>query len=267
MDQRAAGRAARRPPAEVTESAGFVGALRPYQRRGLGWLRFLDSLGLGGCLADDMGLGKTATTLAHLLDRPGPHLVVCPLSVVHNWVAEAARFTPGLHVVVHHGPGRIGGNGGARRRHDDSGLAELAGADVVVTTYGLLPRDVAHLGAISWSTVVLDEAQMIKNPATRAARAVRALRAGQKLALTGTPVENRLSELWAILDAVVPGLLGSREQFRSPLRQADRARRATLAPRHACAGSPSRSSCAAARPTASSCPTCRTRSSRSPGPA
>ena len=166
-----------------------------------------------------MGLGKTATTLAHLLDRPGPHLVVCPLSVVHNWVAEAARFTPGLHVVVHHGPGRIGGNGGGDRttatRRPDSGLAELAGADVVVTTYGLLPRDLAHLGAISWSTVVLDEAQMIKNPATRAARAVRVLRAGQKLALTGTPVENRLSELWAILDAVVPGLLGSREQFRS----------------------------------------------------
>ena len=91
---------------EEHEGAGFAGELRPYQRRGLGWLRFLDRLGLGGCLADDMGLGKTATTLAHLLDRPGPHLVVCPLSVVHNWEHESARFTPSLRVLVHHGAER-----------------------------------------------------------------------------------------------------------------------------------------------------------------
>ena len=188
---------------EATESERFDGQLRPYQRRGLAWMQFLDRLGLGGCLADDMGLGKTAIALAHLLVRPGPHLVVCPLSVVHNWVAEAARFTPSQRVVVHHGADRTTND------QDD-----LAGADLVVTTYGLLPRDVEHLGAISWSTIVLDEAQVIKNPATKAAKAVRALRAGQKLALTGTPVENRLTELWAILDAVNPGLLGSREQFR-----------------------------------------------------
>ena len=187
---------------EARESERFAGALRPYQRRGLAWLRFLERLRLGGCLADDMGLGKTATTLAHLQCRPGPHLVVCPLSVVHNWFAEAARFTPDLHVVVHHGADR------------DLGLDRLVPADVVVTTYGLLPRDLGQLGAVEWSTLVLDEAQQIKNPATRAARAVRALRAGQKIALTGTPVENRLAELWAILDAVNPGLLGSREQFR-----------------------------------------------------
>jgi hypothetical protein len=185
---------------EVHEPPAFVGELRPYQRRGLAWLRFLERLGLGGCLADDMGLGKTATTLAHLLDRPGPHLVVCPLSVVHNWQAEAARFAPVLRVVVHHGAERA--------------EQELAGADLVITTYGLLPRDVEHLGAVAWSTVVADEAQVIKNPATHAAKAMRTLRAGQKLALTGTPVENRLADLWAILDVVNPGMLGSRERFR-----------------------------------------------------
>ena len=189
---------------ETVESARFRGVLRHYQRRGLGWFRFLARLGLGGCLADDMGLGKTATTLAHLLERPGPHLVVCPLSVVHNWESEAARFTPTLRVVVHHGAGRVRGD-------DDN---NLAGADIVVTTYGLLPRDLDHLAAVEWSTIVLDEAQMIKNPATHAARAARRLPAGQKLALTGTPVENRLAELWSILDTVNPGLLGSREQFR-----------------------------------------------------
>jgi SNF2-related domain/Helicase conserved C-terminal domain/SNF2 Helicase protein len=185
---------------EELEPAGFQGELRPYQRRGLAWLRFLDRLGLGGCLADDMGLGKTATTLAHLLGRPGPHLVICPLSVVHNWQAEAARFAPALRVVVHHGAERDGD--------------ELAGADLVVTTYGLLARDVEHLGAVEWSTVIADEAQMIKNPATHAAKAIRTLRSDQKLALTGTPVENRLADLWAILDAVNPGMLGSRERFR-----------------------------------------------------
>lgn len=185
---------------EEREPGGFAGELRPYQRRGLAWLRFLDRLGLGGCLADDMGLGKTATTLAHLLGKPGPHLVVCPLSVVHNWQAEARRFTPSLRVVVHHGAERAG--------------EELAGADLVITTYGLLHRDLEHLGAITWSTVVADEAQHVKNPATHAAKALRAVRAGQKLALTGTPVENRLGDLWAILDMVNPGMLGSRERFR-----------------------------------------------------
>ncbi|MET0146827.1 MAG: SNF2-related protein [Ilumatobacteraceae bacterium] len=197
---------------EEHEPAGFSGELRHYQRRGLSWLRFLDRLGLGGCLADDMGLGKTATTLAHLLDRPGPHLVICPLSVVHNWEAEAARFAPALRVVVHHGAER------ARRAadQDDGGLdtSDLAAADLVVTTYGLLARDVEHLAAVRWTTAVADEAQMIKNPATHAAKAFRALSADQKVALTGTPVENRLTDLWAILDAVNPGMLGSRERFR-----------------------------------------------------
>jgi SNF2-related domain/SNF2 Helicase protein/Helicase conserved C-terminal domain len=223
--------------AEVQESADFVGELRHYQRRGLAWMQFLAELGLGGCLADDMGLGKTATTLAHLVERPGPHLVICPLSVVRNWQTESHRFTPKMDITVHHGSQR-------NRRLDslaksvasapprvESGDADqeailpnemaademfLVDPDVqiVITTYGLLPRDMEHLGAINWATVVLDEAQMVKNPNTKAARAVRLLRADQKIALTGTPVENRLSELWAILDAVNPGILGGLERFR-----------------------------------------------------
>ncbi len=192
---------------ETHESTDFVGELRHYQRRGLSWMQFLAKLGLGGCLADDMGLGKTATTLAHLLERPGPHLVVCPLSVVRNWSSEAARFTPKLEVQVHHGASRAVESANTLFVTDPERL-------LVVTTYGLLPRDLEHLGAVDWSTVVLDEAQMVKNPNTKAARAVRQLRADQKLALTGTPVENRLSELWSILDAVNPGLLGGLQQFR-----------------------------------------------------
>ena len=208
---------------EATESAGFTGELRHYQRRGLSWMRFLASLGLGGCLADDMGLGKTATTLAHLLERPGPHLVVCPLSVVRNWRNESNRFTPFFEVTVHHGSGRDRGINAlvqaAERARTGEEPDEMFAIDperqLVITTYGLLPRDVEHLGAIDWSTIVLDEAQMVKNPNTKAARAVRQLTAEQKLALTGTPVENRLSELWAILDAVNPGMLGSLESFRN----------------------------------------------------
>ena len=189
---------------EAHEPEGFVGELRHYQRRGLAWLGFLARLGLGGCLADDMGLGKTATALAHLLGRPGPHLVVCPLSVVRNWEREAARFAPALRVAIHHGDERARGAEAA---------GELASADLVLTTYGLLAREIDVLGAVDWTTVVLDEAQAVKNPHTKAARAARKLRAGQMLALTGTPVENRLSELWAILDVVDPGLLGSLPRF------------------------------------------------------
>ena len=146
---------------EAHEPAGFHGELRHYQRRGLAWMRFLARVGLGGCLADDMGLGKTATTLAHLLDRPGPHLVVCPLSVVHNWEAEARRFTPR--------PARRRAPRFRRASWATPALFGLADADVVVTTYGLLPRDIDALAAIEWSTVVLDEAQMIKNAGTKAA--------------------------------------------------------------------------------------------------
>jgi SNF2 family DNA or RNA helicase len=209
---------------EVHESADFVGELRHYQRRGLAWMQFLSRLGLGGCLADDMGLGKTATTLAHLVERPGPHLVVCPLSVVRNWRSESERFTPKLDVTVHHGLQRNRQLALLAKAVEAASVDERTDPDemfyidpdlqIVITTYGLLPRDVEHLGAINWSTVVLDEAQMVKNPNTKAARAVRELRADQKIALTGTPVENRLSELWAILDAVNPGVLGGLERFR-----------------------------------------------------
>jgi SNF2 family DNA or RNA helicase len=194
---------------ETHESADFVGELRHYQRRALSWLQFLAKLGLGGCLADDMGLGKTATTLAHLVELPGPHLVVCPLSVVRNWSQESARFTPKLDVRIHHGSQRAQG-----LHADDTLFDSDPERQLIITTYGLLPRDLEHLGNVEWSTVVLDEAQMVKNPNTKAARAVRQLRAGQKLALTGTPVENRLSELWSILDAVNPGLLGGQQKFR-----------------------------------------------------
>ena len=192
---------------EIQESSEFTGELRHYQRRGLAWMQFLARLGLGGCLADDMGLGKTATTLAHLVERPGPHLVVCPLSVVRNWRTEAERFTPQLDVRIHHGPNR-------RLGRDDELFSSDPSNELVITTYGLLPRDLAHLEEFPWSTIVLDEAQMVKNPNTKSARAVRALEAEQKIALTGTPVENRLSELWSILDAVNPGILGSQESFR-----------------------------------------------------
>jgi hypothetical protein len=192
--------------AEGVEAGGFTATLRPYQRRGLGWLQFLHRLGLGGCLADDMGLGKTPTTLAHLAALDGPHLVICPLSVVRNWEAEAARFTPFLRVVVHHGTGRS----------DAASFANVvAQHDIVVTTYHVAARDVDVLKTVRWTTVVLDEAQAVKNPETRAAKAMRSLPAGQHIALTGTPVENRLSELWSIMSIVTPGLLGNLTQFRA----------------------------------------------------
>jgi hypothetical protein len=206
---------------EVSEPEGFAGTLRPYQRRGLSWLAFLGRLRVGGCLADDMGLGKTPTTLAHLAARRSvgvglPHLVLCPLSVVHNWESEAARFTPLLRTMVVHG---------SDRRRGAELAAAIAGHDVVITTYGTATRDIDDLAAVSWDVVVCDEAQTIKNHHTHAARAVRRLDALQKIALTGTPVENRLAELWAILDAVNPGMLGGiswfRERFATPIEQHD----------------------------------------------
>jgi hypothetical protein len=191
--------------ADADSPPEFTATLRPYQRRGLSWLQFLHSLGLGGCLADDMGLGKTPTTLAHLAGLPGPHLVVCPLSVVHNWETETGRFAPFMRVMVHHGPARS---------TDEQFHRRVAEHDLVVSTYQVVARDIDTISAVAWSTVVLDEAQAVKNPDTRSARAVRRLPAGQRIALTGTPVENRLSELWSILSVVTPGLLGSAAQFK-----------------------------------------------------
>jgi superfamily II DNA or RNA helicase len=189
----------------------FRGTLRPYQERGLAWLSFLGRLGLGAVLADDMGLGKSPQTLALLAAErdaglsAGPTLLVCPMSLVGNWQREAARFTPGLSVHVHHGADRLAGS-------------ELAGAaaaaDLVITTYGVAVRDRDVLARVPWWRMVCDEAQNIKNASTRQAQAVRAIRAPSRIALTGTPVENRLTDLWSIMAFTSPGLLGPAEKFR-----------------------------------------------------
>jgi non-specific serine/threonine protein kinase len=193
---------------------GFTGTLRPYQERGLAWLSFLDRVGLGGVLADDMGLGKTVQILAlAALDAQSPQdrspgeggtLLVCPMSLVGNWQREASRFTPDLRVHVHHGADR------ARGEEFEQAVAE---ADLVLTTYAVAARDVEALRDVAWRRVVLDEAQAVKNAATRQAQAVRRLPARQRLAVTGTPVENRLADLWSILDACNPGLLGTAADF------------------------------------------------------
>jgi SNF2-related domain/SNF2 Helicase protein/Helicase conserved C-terminal domain len=190
----------------------FQAALRPYQERGLSWLAFLSSLGLGACLADDMGLGKTVQLLAleaaHRADGAvtGPTLLLCPMSLVGNWEREAARFTPGLRVYAHHGPQRL---------HAEALGDRLGEADLVVTTYATATRDVDELSGFEWQRVVLDEAQAIKNSRSQTAKAAKRLRAGHRVALTGTPVENRLAELWSIMDFLNPGMLGSGEQFRA----------------------------------------------------
>ncbi|GGL98055.1 DEAD/DEAH box helicase [Micromonospora yangpuensis] len=187
---------------------GFVGTLRPYQRRGLAWLAFLQSLGLGGILADDMGLGKTVQLLALLAHDPpgtGPTLLVCPMSLVGNWQREAATFTPKLRVHVHHGAERARG----------AAFAEaVQGADLVLTTYSVAARDAVELAGTDWHRVVVDEAQAIKNAATRQAEAVRTLPARHRVAVTGTPVENRLADLWSIMQFANPGLLGPAASFR-----------------------------------------------------
>lgn len=198
---------------------GFAGELRPYQRRGVAWLDLLERTGLGACLADDMGLGKTAMVLALLQAErdasappAGPTLVVCPTSVVGNWEREAQRFTPGLVVYVHHG---------ATRARAEAFAAHVAGVDVVITSYALVDRDRAALSAMTWGRIVLDEAQNVKNPEAKQTKAVRALQATRRLALTGTPVENHLGELWSIMEILNPGLLGTassfREQFAIPI--------------------------------------------------
>ncbi|MEV3983397.1 DEAD/DEAH box helicase [Nonomuraea sp. NPDC049758] len=191
---------------------GLDAVLRPYQERGLAWLSFLSELGLGGVLADDMGLGKTVTTLALLVHEraAAPTLLVCPMSLVGNWQREAARFAPGLRVYVHHGPGRD--------------AARIAAADLVITTYGTAHRDLETLREHEWRRVVCDEAQAIKNSGTLQARAVRSIPTGTRLALTGTPVENHLAELWSIMEFANPGLLGPRARFRTRFQEPIEAR-------------------------------------------
>ncbi|HEX5366467.1 MAG TPA: DEAD/DEAH box helicase [Acidimicrobiales bacterium] len=198
------------PTEPVTRPEGFRGQLRAYQAEALAWLGFLDAVELGGCLALDMGLGKTPTVLAHLrrTAADGPALVVSPPAVVGNWAAESQRFTPDLRVLVHHGATRASG---ARLRR------QVEQADVVITTYGTAVRDIDELADMGWDHVVLDEAQAIKNPANETAQQLRRLPARIRLALTGTPVENGLGDLWAILDFVDPGLVGDRAAFVSQL--------------------------------------------------
>ncbi len=200
-------RSAKEVPDELpTKPEGFRGELRSYQADALAWLGFLDSAGLGGCLALDMGLGKTPTMLAHLhLTRErGPSLVIAPPAVVGNWAAEAKKFVPASRVRVHHGPNRA----------DLSGLEALSKrADIIITTYGTAVRDMAGLEKLAWNNVVLDEAQAIKNPTSDTAQQLRRLDAHSRLALTGTPIENGLGDLWAILDWANPGLVGGRNDF------------------------------------------------------
>ncbi len=182
----------------------LAATLRPYQRRGFSWLVEMAASGLGGCLADDMGLGKTVQVIAlHLHRRPaaaGPTLVVCPTSLLGNWERELARFAPGVPVRRYHG--------------GDRHLTEVAADEVVLVTYGVVRRDREELAGVGWGLVVADEAQHVKNPLSRTARELRAIPAAARIALTGTPVENRLTDLWAILDWTTPGLLGPLERFR-----------------------------------------------------
>ena len=199
----------------VTIPETFQGKLRPYQLRGVSWLAFLSQCGFGACLADDMGLGKTPSMIAELLyhqytvqtvQHPvRPSLVICPMSILGNWQRELQRFAPSLKVMVHHG---------AERLSEQAFIDETHQHDVVITTYSLAYRDREHLTAVEWEHVVIDEAQNIKNESAKQTQAIKQLQAAHRIALTGTPVENRLSELWSIMEFLNPGYLGSGSDFR-----------------------------------------------------
>ena len=194
-------------PDAADEPDGFEGTLRHYQREGLGWLAFLEQMGLGGCLADDMGLGKTIQVLALLVRRQAvlaesgvahrPSLVVVPKSLIFNWIEETRKFAPSLRVLNFTGHART------------DTAAELTGHDLVLTTYGTLRRDIMQHRDVEFDYVILDEAQSIKNAASQAAKACRLLKARHRLAVTGTPVENHIGELWSIFEFLNPGQLGS----------------------------------------------------------
>jgi superfamily II DNA or RNA helicase len=205
---------------QVPSPPGLRAALRPYQHTGLGWLHFLTQLGLGACLADDMGLGKTVQVIALLLALKGqrepgdtgtkrlaPSLLVVPASLIANWKAELDRFAPSLTYAIVHPSERPSGK-------EELSAADVAGCDLVITTYGMLGRQ-GWLRQRDWRLAILDEAQAIKNAGTRQARAAKELRAASRIALTGTPVENRLSDLWSLFDFLNPGLLGSAKAFAS----------------------------------------------------
>ncbi len=210
------------PDQEAEPPAALVGILRPYQRRGLAWLSLMADLGLGGVLADDMGLGKTVQVIALHLQRqaanPSAMLVICPASVVGNWEREINRFAPTLAVHRYHGQ---------RRK-----LGKLGPGHVVLTTYGVARRDADLLARRQWGLVISDEAQAIKNPYSRTAKALRRIPGEARFALTGTPVQNHLADLWSLLDWATPGLLGSLETFRrefaTPIEQGDQEATAQL---------------------------------------
>ena len=200
----------RMPDLRCPEIAGLEGELRDYQRRGVEWLRFLTEHGFGALLADDMGLGKTVQVIAWMLSRRAdgagcaPVLVVAPLTLLVNWQREFSRFAPSLRILVHHGESRP--TGGFFRR-------AALGVSAVVTSYNLLVRDYEAFSSVKWDAIVLDEAQAVKNPDTRAARAVRSLLPPRRIALTGTPVENSAMDIWALEDFLNPGFLGERKAF------------------------------------------------------
>ncbi len=204
---RLAGRAAFE---ELAVPKSLLGTLRPYQVRGYSWLRFLSQLGLGACLADDMGLGKSITTLALVArdwdeEQAAPVLLVCPTSVIGNWQREIARFAPHLPVTVYHG---------GERKREGRLLSRGARFALVLTSYGVLLRDLARLRTVDWRGIVLDEAQNIKNAESKAAQAARALGAGYRVALTGTPIENHVGDLWSLMEFLNPGVLGTAAAFR-----------------------------------------------------
>jgi len=197
---------------EIQQPPKFEGQLRPYQLTGLRWMAFLSKFGIGTCLADDMGLGKTIQLIALLQHERieqgmgvGPTLLVVPTSVIGNWERELDKFSPEISVHVHHGIDRPLG---------DEFAEIVAERDVIITTYGLVHRDRETLNMISWHRVALDEAQYIKNPPTKQAQSIRALKAWHRVALTGTPVENRLIELWSIMEFLNPGYLGPASTFK-----------------------------------------------------
>lgn len=195
----------------LEEPEGFAGALRKYQKEGFSWLAFLRRFGLGGCLADDMGLGKTIQWIAYMqhitsVEQPDkPALLICPTSVLGNWQKELARFAPGLKVHVHYGPNRTKGEAFA---------AQALEANIVMTSYALALLDEAEMSSIGWSSLCLDEAQNIKNANAKQSAAIRRLDADHRIALTGTPIENRLTELWSIFDFVNPGYLNTLSAFK-----------------------------------------------------
>jgi len=196
---------------ELPQPKDFIGTLRPYQIRGFSWMDYMNKFGLGVCLADDMGLGKTIQFIALLLHQKkqglkAPSLLVCPTSVMGNWERELMRFSPNLKVLLHHGHTRLKGKELKKEAKD---------VDVIITSYSLIHRDKEHLKHLNFRYIVLDEAQNIKNPYTKQAQSARSIKADLKIALTGTPIENRLSELWSIMEFLNPGYLRNLSDFRN----------------------------------------------------